>query len=225
MEAQYDNMPDQQPACPSEIRTGTCKWFNSTKGFGFITPADGSDDVFVHQTNIQSSGFRSLAEGEKVEYVVDLNDNSGKVKALSVTGPNGGDVQGAPQRRMQPRNGTFGGGRRFNNGGGGYGAPRGGYENNYGGGSYGGYGNTPAYGNGGSYGGNYGAPGGYNSGGYSSGGYGNRGYNDRSYGGRGFNDRTYNNNNAGYSGYNQEGSYTQGGYSGRFDRNAAPREY
>ncbi len=47
---------------------GTVKWFNDTKGFGFITPADGGPDLFVHQTAIQGEGFRTLAEGAKVEY-------------------------------------------------------------------------------------------------------------------------------------------------------------
>ncbi len=47
---------------------GTVKWFNDTKGFGFITPDDGSKDCFVHHTEIQSTGFRSLAEGDKVEF-------------------------------------------------------------------------------------------------------------------------------------------------------------
>jgi len=48
--------------------TGTVKWFNDTKGFGFITPEDGSKDCFVHHSAIQSNGFRTLAEGEKVEF-------------------------------------------------------------------------------------------------------------------------------------------------------------
>ena len=47
---------------------GTVKWFNNEKGFGFIAPEDGSKDVFVHQTAITGSGFRSLSEGDKVEF-------------------------------------------------------------------------------------------------------------------------------------------------------------
>ncbi len=50
---------------------GTVKWFNDAKGFGFITPEDGSKDVFVHHTAIAASGFRSLAEGERVEFEVE----------------------------------------------------------------------------------------------------------------------------------------------------------
>ena len=48
--------------------TGTVKWFNDAKGFGFITPADGSKDVFVHHSQIMGSGFKSLAEGQKVTF-------------------------------------------------------------------------------------------------------------------------------------------------------------
>ena len=47
---------------------GTVKWFNSEKGYGFIEPDDGSEDVFVHYTGIAGSGFRSLEEGDKVTY-------------------------------------------------------------------------------------------------------------------------------------------------------------
>jgi len=49
-------------------RSGEVKWFNESKGFGFITPDDGSKDVFVHFTAIQGSGFRSLQEGMRVEF-------------------------------------------------------------------------------------------------------------------------------------------------------------
>jgi CspA family cold shock protein len=48
--------------------TGTVKWFNDTKGFGFITPEDGSKDCFVHHSAIQAQGFRTLTEGERVEF-------------------------------------------------------------------------------------------------------------------------------------------------------------
>ncbi len=48
--------------------TGTVKWFNDTKGFGFITPEDGAKDCFVHHSAIQGSGFKSLTEGAKVSY-------------------------------------------------------------------------------------------------------------------------------------------------------------
>jgi len=53
------------------MATGTVKWFNESKGFGFITPDDGSKDVFVHFSAIASEGFRTLAEGQKVTYDVE----------------------------------------------------------------------------------------------------------------------------------------------------------
>lgn len=49
---------------------GTVKWFNAEKGFGFISPADGSKDVFVHFSAIQSNGFKTLAEGQRVEFEI-----------------------------------------------------------------------------------------------------------------------------------------------------------
>ena len=57
--------------------TGTVKWFNTTKGFGFIEPADKSGDCFVHQTQIKSDGFRSLAEGETVEFEIVISEEKG----------------------------------------------------------------------------------------------------------------------------------------------------
>ena len=50
------------------MATGTVKWFNDAKGYGFITPDGGGKDVFVHHTSIEMQGFRTLAEGDKVEY-------------------------------------------------------------------------------------------------------------------------------------------------------------
>jgi CspA family cold shock protein len=52
------------------MATGTVKWFSDEKGYGFVTPDDGSKDVFVHFSNIEGDGFRSLAEGAKVEFEV-----------------------------------------------------------------------------------------------------------------------------------------------------------
>ena len=53
------------------MATGTVKWFNDSKGFGFITQDDGGADVFAHFSAIQGSGFKSLAEGQKVSYEVE----------------------------------------------------------------------------------------------------------------------------------------------------------
>lgn len=53
----------------SEKATGTVKWFNETKGFGFITPTNGGEDLFAHFKEIQTSGFKTLKEGQRVEYV------------------------------------------------------------------------------------------------------------------------------------------------------------
>ena len=50
------------------MQTGTVKWFNNSKGYGFITPADGSPDVFVHFSTIETDGYKSLAEGQAVEF-------------------------------------------------------------------------------------------------------------------------------------------------------------
>ena len=52
------------------MAVGTVKWFNATKGFGFIKPDDGGQDLFVHPTEIQMSGYRQLAEGQRVEFEV-----------------------------------------------------------------------------------------------------------------------------------------------------------
>nr|CAD1844235.1 unnamed protein product [Ananas comosus var. bracteatus] len=87
---------------------GTVKWFNDTKGFGFISPDEGGDDLFVHQSSIKSEGFRSLVAGETVEFAVG-EDSGGRPKAVDVTGPDGAAVSG----------GSGGGGARGYGGGGG----------------------------------------------------------------------------------------------------------
>ena len=53
------------------MRTGTVKWFNESKGYGFIAPKDGGEDVFVHHTAIQATGFRTLAEGQTVSFEIE----------------------------------------------------------------------------------------------------------------------------------------------------------
>jgi CspA family cold shock protein len=63
--------------------TGTVKWFNADKGFGFITPEDGSKDLFVHHSAIDGDGYRSLDEGEKVTYESEAGDKGPKAVKVS----------------------------------------------------------------------------------------------------------------------------------------------
>lgn len=69
----------------SNKMTGLVKWFNESKGFGFITPDDGSKDVFVHFSAIQDNGFKTLAEGQKVEFTIENGQkgpSAGNVSAI-----------------------------------------------------------------------------------------------------------------------------------------------
>lgn len=61
------------------MATGTVKWFNPTKGFGFIQPSEGGDDVFVHISAVERAGLRDLNDGQKVSY--DLEESRGKQAA------------------------------------------------------------------------------------------------------------------------------------------------
>jgi CspA family cold shock protein len=63
---------------PAAMATGTVKWFSDEKGFGFITPDEGSRDLFVHHSSIQSDGYRTLAEGAKVSYEEEAGDKGPK---------------------------------------------------------------------------------------------------------------------------------------------------
>ena len=65
------------------MATGTVKWFNDDKGFGFITPEDGGKDLFVHHSGIGGDGYKSLEEGAKVNYESEAGDKG--PKAVNVT--------------------------------------------------------------------------------------------------------------------------------------------
>lgn len=66
------------------MATGTVKWFNESKGFGFISPSDGSDDVFVHFSAIQGDGFKTLAENQSVTFDVEKGPKG--LQAANVVG-------------------------------------------------------------------------------------------------------------------------------------------
>ena len=95
------------------MATGTVKWFNSAKGFGFIEPEDGGGDVFVHVSAIERAGLNGLNEGEKVNYEIVTDRRTGKASADNLESMGGGTPGGS---RPPPPRDRFGGG-----GGGGYG--------------------------------------------------------------------------------------------------------
>ena len=66
------------------MATGTVKFFNTQKGFGFIQPSDGGKDVFVHISAVERSGLRGLAEGQKISYEVEADRRSGKESAVNL---------------------------------------------------------------------------------------------------------------------------------------------
>lgn len=68
------------------MATGIVKWFNDAKGYGFITPDDGSEDLFAHFSEIQSNGFRSLQENQKVTYDLKSSPKGKQAANISTTG-------------------------------------------------------------------------------------------------------------------------------------------
>lgn len=69
----------------SSMSSGTVKWFNASKGYGFIANDEGGDDVFVHFSAIQSDGYKTLAEGQKVTFDTEADPkNSAKIRAINV---------------------------------------------------------------------------------------------------------------------------------------------
>ena len=97
--------------------TGTVKWFNDQKGFGFLTRDDGEKDCFVHQSAIQGGGFRSLTEGERVEF--DVVQGQKGPAAENVTRLGGGTPGGGRGRDGGGGGGGYGGGGGRGGGGGG----------------------------------------------------------------------------------------------------------
>jgi len=85
-------MADQQQ--PGPRLTGTVKFYSTQKGYGFITPDDGTEDIFVHFSGIEKDGFKSLGQGEQVEFETVMDPDKGKTNAVNVTGPHGAPVQG-----------------------------------------------------------------------------------------------------------------------------------
>lgn len=67
------------------MSTGTVKWFNAEKGFGFIANDSGGEDLFVHFSGIASSGYKSLGEGQKVDFEVEKDVKNGRFRAVNVT--------------------------------------------------------------------------------------------------------------------------------------------
>src|SRR4249920_882554 len=104
------------------MASGTVKWFNTAKGFGFIQPDDGGSDVFVHVSAVEQAGLRGLNEGDQVQFELEQDRRSGKLSAgqLVVTG------SGPAPARSGGGGGGFGGGGPRGGGGGGFDRPRGG---------------------------------------------------------------------------------------------------
>ena len=66
------------------MATGTVKWYNETKGYGFIEPDNGGKDVFVHATALERAGMRGLVEGQKISYEVEADRRTGKESATNL---------------------------------------------------------------------------------------------------------------------------------------------
>ena len=138
------------------MASGTVKWFNTAKGFGFVQPDDGGSDVFIHISALNQAGLDSLNEGDKVNYELEQDRRSGKLAATQIVVT----AQGTPQPRRAGGGGGFGGGGGDRGGYGG-GGDRGGYG---GGGDRGGFGGGGGRDRGGFGGGDRGGGGGFGGG-------------------------------------------------------------
>ena len=66
------------------MKKGTVKWYNAEKGYGFLSNDEGGEDVFVHFSAIQTDGYRTLEEGQKVEFEEEMDERKGKLRAVNV---------------------------------------------------------------------------------------------------------------------------------------------
>ena len=66
------------------MKKGTVQWFNAEKGYGFLSNDEGGEDVFVHFSAIQTDGYRTLEEGQKVEFEEEMDERKGKLRAVNV---------------------------------------------------------------------------------------------------------------------------------------------
>ena len=98
-----------------DMASGTVKWFNTAKGFGFVQPDDGGSDIFIHISALNQAGLDSLNEGDKVNYELEQDRRSGKLAATQIVVT----AQGTPQPRRAGGGGFGGGGDRGGFGGGG----------------------------------------------------------------------------------------------------------
>lgn len=143
----YDRRSPQSPQITRRGVTATVKWYNPTKGFGFVTLSDGTPDAFLHASVVQSAGHEALADGTTI--VCDLSQGQKGPQVASISSVDESTASASPR----PSGGGFGarggfGGDRGGYGGGGYGGgDRGGYGG--GGGGYGGGGDRGGYGGGG----------------------------------------------------------------------------
>ncbi|XVF62192.1 hypothetical protein PTKIN_Ptkin08bG0197400 [Pterospermum kingtungense] len=110
-------MAENQQKQQQSRSAGKVLWFSDLKGFGFIRPDDDGEDLFVHQSSIKADGFRSLVEGESVEFAVSQG-NGGKTQAVDVTAIGGVSLVNKKDRRGGGGGGWRGGNDRRNGGGG-----------------------------------------------------------------------------------------------------------